>query len=84
MTNAKVEVIHLMSKGIITWTGRVIKMGYFPPHLVCCINLPLYFPPPDDPNTEKTAEETEARIEKYERQQREYYESIFGEEGNSK
>ncbi len=81
MTNAKVEVIQLMSMGIITWTGKLIKIGNFPPHPVCRINLPLFVPPRTNPNgAEETREETEARIEEYERQRREYYKSIYSEE----
>jgi hypothetical protein len=36
------EIKALLDAGIITDTGKTYKMGYYDPHPVCKINLPLY------------------------------------------
>lgn len=42
----KVEVDALIEAGIITDTGKQIKIGMYNPHPVCRINIPVYIPPP--------------------------------------
>ena len=41
MTKYRPEVEALIRHGIVKYTGRKIKIGYYSPHPVCRINLPL-------------------------------------------